>query len=246
MTDFDDPPRLADSTDTPPELRNLLSSARSDLPDDNQVKRVAARLGPLLGLGAIGVLGQSALTASGTAAQGGAGATAVTAVGIGKIAGVVLLGGALAGGAWWWSGSRGSTPAPSAQPSTAPRTVPVAASPKSVAASPVDSTPVAAPSAADSAQEVRSGARPAAPMTEAQLLQRARAALATDPALALRLTEMHKARFGSGQLAQEREVIAIDALERLKRTNEAKQRATQFHSEFPDSVHQHKVDEIAH
>jgi hypothetical protein len=244
MTDFDDPPRLADSTDTPPELRNLLSSARSDLPNDNQVKRVAARLGPLLGLGAIGVLGQSALTASGTAAQGGAGATAATAIGIGKIAGVVLLGGALAGGTWWWSAGHGSAPSP--QPSAAPHPVAVAPTPpRQVAVPPVDSTPAAAPSVADSA-DAHPATRPAPPVSEAQLLQRARAALTTDPALALRLTEMHKARFGSGQLAQEREVIAIDALERLKRTNEAKARASQFHSEFPDSVHQHKVDEIAH
>lgn len=243
MTDFDDPPRLADSSDTPPELRNLLSSARSDVPNDNQVKRVAARLGPLLGLGAIGVLGQSALTAGGTAAQGGAGATAATAIGIGKIAGVVLLGGALAGGAWWWSAGHGSgpSPAPSPRASALPHAVAVAPTPSQVAAAPVDSAPLAADSA-----EAHPAVRPATPVSEAQLLQRARAALATDPALALRLTEMHKARFGSGQLAQEREVIAIDALERLKRTSEAKQRATQFHSEFPDSVHQHKVDEIAH
>lgn len=243
MTDFDDPPRLADAADTPPELRNLLGAARSDVPDDHQVKRVAARLGPLLGIGAVGLLGQSALTAGGTAAQSGAGATAVTALGIGKVAGVLLLGGALAGGAWWWTSAHRSAPVPPAPSAAAPSVTPVAPPPQVVPPAAVEAP---APSASSAGEPAPGTPRPAAPVSEAQLLQRARAALATDPALALRLTEMHKARFGSGQLAQEREVIAIDALERLKRTNEAKARASDFHNEFPDSVHQRKVDEIAH
>jgi hypothetical protein len=251
MTDFDDPPRLADSAETPPELRNLLSSARSDVPDDNQVRRVAARLGPLLGLGAIGVLGQSALTAGGGAAQGGATATALTAVGVGKIAGVVLLGGALAGGAWWWSSAhdeQASPPAASVRPGAPVRASAAKVEPPAAPAATEIEPAVSA--SAPSAGVGRAQAEPTATArdaqaTEAQLLQRARAALASDPALALKLTQIHKARFAAGQLAQEREVIAIDALERLNRGAEAKQRAGQFHSEFPDSVHQRKVDEIA-
>lgn len=248
MSDLDDPTRLADSAETPAELRNLLSSARDDVPDEHQVRRVATRLGPLLGIGALGVMGQSALTAGGSAAQGGASATAVSALGIGKIAGVVLLGGALAGGAWWWSSARSAAQKATSAPVSANVRRPAPPAPIAKA-----SPPVAEPSASEvsaepsaSAPEAHTAANANANPSEAQLLQRARAALATDPALALRLTQMHKQRFGNGQLAQEREVIAIDALERLNRGAEAKTRASQFHTDFPDSVHQRKVDEIAH
>jgi hypothetical protein len=170
-------------------------------------------------------------------------------LGFGKVAGVVLLGGALAGGAWWWNSARrsASVPAPSthaavrsAGPASAPRPPEVpAATPPSAASEPVAS---ASAEPSQHAQDTHT----VATASEAQLLQRARAALSTDPALALRLTQTHKQRFGNGQLAQEREVIAIDALERLNRGAEAKQRAGQFHADFPDSVHQRKVDEIAH
>lgn len=60
---------------------------------------------------------------------------------------------------------------------------------------------------------------------EAALLERARSALQGAPARALALTEEHQRAFPSGQLADERELVAVDALQRLGRTQEARQRA---------------------
>ena len=45
-------------------------------------------------------------------------------------------------------------------------------------------------------------------------------------------------------MAQEREVIAIEALKRLKRESEAKSRADAFETEHPESAHQRKVESI--
>jgi hypothetical protein len=45
-------------------------------------------------------------------------------------------------------------------------------------------------------------------------------------------------------LAQEREVIAIEALKRLGRDGDARWRAEQFDRAYPDSVHKRKVDGV--
>jgi hypothetical protein len=63
---------------------------------------------------------------------------------------------------------------------------------------------------------------------ELELLERADRALATDPAEALSLAESHAKLFPSGSMAEEREVIAVSALERLGRDREARTRADRF------------------
>jgi hypothetical protein len=45
-------------------------------------------------------------------------------------------------------------------------------------------------------------------------------------------------------MAQEREVLAIDALMRLGKTNDAKARAAKFHATWPDSAHGRRVDAL--
>jgi hypothetical protein len=77
---------------------------------------------------------------------------------------------------------------------------------------------------------------------ELALLARAQAALASDPATALSLVNDHQARFTRGALAQEREVVAIDALLRLGRRSEALGRAVRFNQQFPGSVHARRID----
>jgi hypothetical protein len=84
-------------------------------------------------------------------------------------------------------------------------------------------------------------ARGPRPGGEAQLLERAQAALVRRPAEALRLTREHEARFPRGVLVQEREVIAIEALERLGRVGAAKARAAAFEHRFRGSVHHPRV-----
>jgi hypothetical protein len=79
-------------------------------------------------------------------------------------------------------------------------------------------------------------------LTEAQLLEQARKALAANPARALSLAKRHQTLFPGGVLKQEREVIAIEALRRLGAAEDAKERATDFSSRYPDSPHRRAVE----
>lgn len=57
----------------------------------------------------------------------------------------------------------------------------------------------------------------------------------SDPARALEAAEAGHRRFRAGVLYQEREAIAIDALKRLHRLDEARRRAQRFTQSYPDS-----------
>ncbi|HYP90796.1 MAG TPA: hypothetical protein VEQ59_21665 [Polyangiaceae bacterium] len=80
--------------------------------------------------------------------------------------------------------------------------------------------------------------------TELSLLRQAQQAAASDPSRALSLTALHLARFPSGVLAQERDVIAIDALLRLGRSSEARARARAFEQSYPGSAHAQRLHEL--
>lgn len=73
--------------------------------------------------------------------------------------------------------------------------------------------------------------------SETSLLFEARAALGGDPEAALRLLNEHATRFAGGLLTPEREVLAIDALRRLGRAQEAEVRTRQFRARYPNSLH---------
>jgi hypothetical protein len=112
-------------------------------------------------------------------------------------------------------------------------------------AAPSNVAPAAEGSAPPPAAAKRAGARNDSTAddatAEARLLGQARAELARDPARALDLTREHRRRFASGALAQEREVIAIEALGRLGRRADAERRAREFGAKYPDSAHNKKV-----
>lgn len=78
--------------------------------------------------------------------------------------------------------------------------------------------------------------------TEVELLKRAQLALGTNPGLALALTRTHEARFERAELDQEREMIAIDALRRLGRSEEARRRGEAFRARYPHSAHLHRLE----
>lgn len=82
-------------------------------------------------------------------------------------------------------------------------------------------------------------------LSEDALLHLAHDALATNPRGALDFTLEHARRFPSGALAQEREVIAIDALARMGRTQEARARAAAFLAAYPSSAYRKGVSEAA-
>jgi hypothetical protein len=72
---------------------------------------------------------------------------------------------------------------------------------------------------------------------ELDLLARARRVVASDPARALQLTAEHGRRYQDGVLVQEREVLAIEALQRLGHREMAAARARRFAERYPDSAH---------
>jgi hypothetical protein len=124
-----------------------------------------------------------------------------------------------------------------------PSLAPLVTSPAPAAAPASASAEEARPSQPAASGAVHAGKAPgkAAP-SEAALLEQARAALASDPARALALTRQHQARFPSGVLKQEREVIAIEALRRLGQSKAAAERAGSFEQAYPDSAHRRAVE----
>jgi len=79
---------------------------------------------------------------------------------------------------------------------------------------------------------------------EARLLESARAALGTDPARALRITEEHARKHPMAQLSAERELIAIDALIRLGRRDEALRRAAPRLARAPNSLYAKRLRQL--
>jgi len=81
---------------------------------------------------------------------------------------------------------------------------------------------------------------------ETALLQRANAALKADPATALALVAQHRQAFPEGKLAQEREVIAIKALQALGETQRARASFASFKRSYPHSAHVLELRQIIH
>jgi hypothetical protein len=176
--------------------------------------------------------------------------------GSGAAIGVWLVAGALTGGP-------SAAPPASVQDGPAPAGVEVVAPPApapAAASSGVSPAAGVAPdAAAPTATETGANARgssaaaprarptPRAPgsqpssLVEAELLQRAQAALRADPVAALALARRHQRRFPRGALVQEREVIAIEALKRLGRHDAASSRAAAFERHYRGSLHRSRA-----
>jgi hypothetical protein len=238
-----DPARLIDaSSEAQGGLRSLLESAGRDGPSAAQRARLEANLAPFMGVAPLGQAAQGPVTTS--AYPGGAGAVAA------KIVGGLILAGAIGIGMWLLT--RGSPEeaeqarAPvvePAQPASELEPPPSSPGTGSVNEPPASAQPepaVVAPQPPNrgAVREESSGS------TEVSLLDEARQALSGSPAKALQLTRLHEQRFRGGALGQEREVIAIDALTRLGRIEEAKQRAERFSARYPGSAHQSKIDRL--
>jgi hypothetical protein len=257
--------------DAPVELARLMRIGRAEVGSGDEVaelaRRLSAVLGPIAGLprgtdpstdpgdGGPGIeppasgprpsaeLGSEAARAGGKLSASAARWLAWVIGGTGAIAGL-----------WWSLGDAPSAP-PEPTPAIAARPIEGARPPEAPVASPTPALPT--PPAPEPSLDVSTPpvpepraparARPSAPVRaprpggEAQLLERAQASLARRPAEALRLTREHEARFPRGALVQEREVIAIEALERLGRAGAAKARAAAFERRFRGSVHHPRV-----
>lgn len=132
-------------------------------------------------------------------------------------------------------------PAAPAVPSSAPAPAP-APSAEVSADAPAPPPPVPSSSA------IRGPTATASPKSprpsEDELLARARGRLQASPAAALSSTEDHARLYPRGQLVEEREVIAIDALVRLGRRAEAEARARSFLATHPQSIFRTKVTQL--
>lgn len=233
MSESSDPPRLAQDPNAGP-LGKWLRDGQGELPSQQQMARLSARLEPAFAapevsagpadraplskllLGALGVVGVGALVfalRSGHDAQRAAPQPPPHSTPSAVI------------------------PKTSAAPS--PAAVELAPAPAAALNSAVPPKAAAATSASPS-NAARNTRAPA--LSEAALLEQARSALASDPARALALTQQHQTRFPSGVLKQEREVIAIEALRRLGRSQAATERAGSFEQAFPDSAHRRAVE----
>lgn len=237
-----DVPRI--DQEGPSELGNLVRSARDRGPSDAALARMTSRLA------ANGVLGGASEHAASAGKFGLWNRFAVYK--FGAIA-LVALGGAVTWQTITYLPTTESTApvvevaAPSA-PSVASSPARAAVSaPSAVAEIPtisVESLPssanvpsVAAPRAVRSAPSAStpSQAPIQAPVRELEfaIVQRAQAALASDPARALSIADEHARTYPAGELVQEREVVAVEALAHLGRSGEAKSRAKALLKRFP-------------
>ena len=87
-------------------------------------------------------------------------------------------------------------------------------------------------------------AKPATTVKEAQLLEQARAALATQPGKALVITSEHKRSYAQSRLAAEREFIAIQALLGLGRNAEAIRRGNSWVKRHPQGLYSRRIKKM--
>jgi len=234
VNDRDDPPRLFDpAAGGPPALGELFRSARADLPSPAELAGLSARLETAVARRAVPTSAPRL--------------TPKVALGLG--AGLV----GLALGVGLLSSKPAAEPSPTRAPSAASAAIttsPLAAGVSRDRGSARTPPPTIEPSAAvlPSAPEpapaasASSASRGPRGPSEAALLEAARAALGSNPARALALTREHARRYPRGILAQEREVIAIEALRRSGQSRAAHERASEFQREFPGSPHRRTVD----
>ena len=262
-----DPRLLSDpASGAPAVLRGALEAARDEMPAAAALARVAARLPhgslpPPSGSHPPPPAHPPAPGAIGAAAQ----PSVLSGALIGAALGVVVSG----VGLMWPDKPEPPRAAPArviAAPATAVRVQrPAPSATEEATAAPVRSAttvrPVQAAGSASAAPVVESAApagtgsaasAEAAPApggggdaeTEAHLLQRAQDALGTNPGEALSLAEAHASKFPAGALGQEREVVAIQALLRLGRGDEARARGAKFLAAFPGSAHRRRIEAL--
>ena len=138
------------------------------------------------------------------------------------------------------SGNMPNTGAPEARPASGTGDSAPKRGGDAIAAVSIDALPSAAPkpraatAGSDSTPHRASEGSTAKTSTpELLLVRRAQDALTSNPARALSLADEHAALFPSGELTQEREVVAVDALSKLGRKDDALLRARAVLRRFP-------------
>jgi len=204
----EEPERWIVSADAPPELRALLEVARREGPSLVQKASLGSRLGLSVEQALIGLGG-----------KGFALGTIVVAAATGAAFGLYT--------------GRDAEPALTMPRAPDPPALVVAAPAPHPPAPPVTTPEPPEEKAATLPTPPPSNPRP----SEAKLIRDARAALEANPARARSLLERHRLLYKTGQLAEEREVLLIEALGREGRAEEASVRAADFRQKNPESAH---------
>lgn len=253
MKDPQDPPRLIDGEDGSQRLRDLVRECRNDVASPDDVKQLESSLAPLI-WAPIAPPAAPPNAAGPGAATGSAGTASTTAATSGvavKVAAAVAIAAGVAGGGLWLAKS--TSPAGGGRSTTVEQaTNPTAATPDNVPPSPPNEPAAPTDDQASAPKSTHDATGRSAPLdrgeaaaeSESDLLGRAQAALRTDPSKALALAAEHRRKFPKGVLVQEREVLSIEALERLGRHQEAVARANSFLRSFPGSAHRSKVNAV--
>jgi len=234
----------------------VLAAERAHVVNDGvRAERLFARVLGTVGVGVVAVAaGASAATAATAAtAKGSTAATAASAaislkVALGVAAATFVLG-AGAGVAFERAHhvEPPQPPAPQVLPPAPPGPPVTPEAPSATSSEPTPAPPSAPPSAPVTAHPTASAAPPTSSASpegkdaelaaERALIDRARTALGRgDPSAALEAVAAHEARFPRGRLAEERELVAIQALSRGGRAAETKARADRFRKVYPKSV----------
>lgn len=247
-----DPKRLLDGLGGG-ELKSLLEAGKSELPNDAQMLALATKIGVAGALGAAGGAGAAGAGGAGGAGAAKAGATATaavkgaTAIKIGVAVAVVSAAGAGTVAVTSSEKSHVDESKPSgivAAPSVTTTTVATASESLPPRVDPFASANVEPSAKPTTAPSVAKSAAPN-PADEVKMLERAQDALRSGRhAEALSLCNEHATRYPNGMLAQEREVIAVEALVKTGRTAEAKARAEKFKARFPGSSHARRIDSL--
>jgi hypothetical protein len=246
-SDDTDPPRLYETGDS--ELARLVRASRS--------RRLSSRATALMAERLAATSAYAAAARSATSPASFLGAVGTKKIGVLALVG---LGAAIFG--WRARTSEQPSGAPSQVPAqlvalTAPSSSP---SPATVDTSPIpvealpSTSPVVvvasaaprrvAPRPAPSASTQASADVRTSPSRENEfaLVRRAQDALASDPSRTLSLVQEHVRAFPAGELVQEREVLAVEALARLDRMAEAKARADALRALYPRTPYGARLD----
>ncbi|MFO0566242.1 MAG: hypothetical protein U0263_11305 [Polyangiaceae bacterium] len=249
-----EPTRLSTDGASPFE-RELLDSWKSEQPSSAARRRALA----LAGAGALATLGAASTAEAATPAVAKASLFALAGkwLGVGAALGLVASAASYA----VFEPSRGEVPRNGAEasPSETPRRATATPPPELTASAfvppetrpppaPVGPTAQRAERATSPATEDVTPAEPARSSLGAQIaeLDRARNALrGGSPARALELVADYQKKYPSGALAQDAEVLRIDALDRLGRRDEATQGAKRFTEAHPESAHAERLRQLS-
>jgi hypothetical protein len=259
--DLEDPTRWAEDLEAPEGVAGALQEAREDLPSDAQIAVLAAKLGPLLGGGGGGAGG-----GSGGAGPGSGGAVTATGMASGTKVGLgLLIASVVISALGSWAVIEDRRARPRQVPEDTPEIVADGGASSDSAGDVEESTPredtgisgegtgegpgagtgmgMGAGTGAGARMEAERGAGAGVP-PELVLLEEAQDALGREPGRALGLADQHARIHPNGMLAQEREVLAVDALLRLGRRAEAEARADRLRAAHPGSSQIRRLDRL--